>query len=79
MHAGIEMQVLIVSGIRPRTEDCGEVTTGCHPQSVHEIYQDGNIGSLLLYSDTRPSAKTNEAMSIASPLACSLGTRPGLS
>ena len=51
MHAGIEMQVLFVRHIRPRTEDRGEVTTGRHPQSVDEIRREVNIGTLLFHRD----------------------------
>ena len=47
MDAGVEVQVVCVSRVRPWTEDSGEIPARCHPQGVNEIARERNAGPFL--------------------------------
>ena len=74
MQARVE--VASWAGVRSEAEDGREVAAGGHAESMDEIARRPLV--LCFTKMRRPSANTKAAMSTAFPLACSLGTAPGL-
>jgi len=77
MQAGVEVEVGFVGRVRPGAKDGSEVAAGSHAESVDEVARCPLI--LMLHKDAAVVGQKKAAMSTAFPLACSLGTAPGLS